>query len=266
MKTKHLLALSLATLMLAACNNASAPANTQTNTESTPTKATKINLETVQTSDISYYGDAKGFLATPKEHGNYPGVVMIHEWWGLNDNIKNQAQTLAAQGYNVLAVDLYHGQVATASADAQKFVGALDQADAVKNLQAAVSLLHKRGSTKIASLGWCFGGGQSLQLALSGQNLDATVIYYGQLESDPAKLAAIKWPVLGIFGDKDAVISVDSIKKFKEGLDADKVTNEIHIYPGVGHAFANPSNANYAATETADAWEKTLKFLAANLK
>ena len=263
MKTKQLLVLSLTTIIFTACSNA--PTTTQPNTEATPTKAVKVTIETVETDNISYYEDAKGFFATPKKHGNYPGVVMIHEWWGLNDNIKNQAQTLAAQGYNVLAVDLYHGQIATTSADAQKQVAALDQDDAVKNLQAAVSFLHKRGSVKIASLGWCYGGGQSLQLALSGTPLDATVIYYGQLESDPAKLATIKWPVLGIFGDKDAVVSVDSVKKFKESLDTNKITNEIELYPGVGHAFANPSNAGYAPKETADAWEKTLKFLASNL-
>lgn len=264
MNNKTLLTLALAgTILFSACST-----TTDNNTTPMPTKnenSASVKKE-IKSSEVAYFDDVKGYYAAPKDRGNYPGVVMIHEWWGLNENIKKQADILAAEGYNVLAVDLYNGQVATTPDDAKKYMEEMKQDVAIKNLQSAVSFLHKRGSLKIASLGWCFGGGQSLQLSLSGTPLDATVIYYGQLQNDPAKLAAIKWPVLGIFGDKDTSISVDSVKQFKDGLDADKITNEIHIYPGVGHAFANPSNAGYAPKETADAWEKTLKFLAENLK
>ncbi|MGN6561011.1 MAG: dienelactone hydrolase family protein, partial [Candidatus Nitrosocosmicus sp.] len=106
--------------------------------------------------------------------------------------------------------------------------------------------------------------GQSLQLALNSQDhpLAATVIYYGvPLTNDTKTIANIKWPVLGIFGDKDKAIPVSTIKQFQKALNESGITNEIYIYPGVGHAFANPSNTGYASKETADAWKKTLAFL-----
>jgi carboxymethylenebutenolidase len=111
-------------------------------------------------------------------------------------------------------------------------------------------------------LGWCFGGGQSLQLALNTERpLAATVIYYGTLVTNQTELAEITWPVLGIFGAEDQSIPVDTVNQFKAALDANAVTNEIYIYDGVGHAFANPSGGNYAPEETTDAWDKTLAFL-----
>ena len=104
------------------------------------------------------------------------------------------------------------------------------------------------------------GGGQSLQLALSGEPLDAKVIYYGALVTDESRLSRIKWPVLGIFGDKDQSIPVATVNEFASALDRLGIKNEIYIYPGVGHAFANPSGENYAPNETKDAWNKTVAF------
>ena len=106
-------------------------------------------------------------------------------------------------------------------------------------------------------------GGQSLQLALnSKQPLAATILYYGTpLVTDKQALSNIKWPILGIFGNQDQAIPVEEVKQFETALNADRIPNEIHIYPGVGHAFANPSGDNYAPKETADAWQKTLAFL-----
>jgi carboxymethylenebutenolidase len=127
-----------------------------------------------------------------------------------------------------------------------------------------VSSLPFVDSSKVASIGWCFGGGQSLQLALHSERhpLAATVLYYGTpLVTDKQELSKIKWPVLGIFGDQDKSIPVEQIQQFKAALDADGIINEIHIYKGLGHAFANPSGPNYAPKETADAWQKTLVFL-----
>jgi carboxymethylenebutenolidase len=138
--------------------------------------------------------------------------------------------------------------------------------EAVANMQGAVNYLgslENVNSSRIASLGWCFGGGQSLQLALNSEEhpLAATVIYYGNLVNDTESLSKIKWPVLGIFGDQDQSIPVDSVMQFEQALNEIGITNEIYIYPGVGHAFANPSGDNYAPKETADAWKKTLVFL-----
>ena len=104
-----------------------------------------------------------------------------------------------------------------------------------------------------------------MQLALH-EKMHATVIYYGNLQTNTSRLSVIKWPVLGIFGEKDTSIPVETVKKFDAALDELKIENEIYIYPNVGHAFANPSGANYAPNETKDAWEKTLAFLERNLK
>jgi len=215
--------------------------------------------------EITYFDSAKGFLANPTQKGNYPGVIMIHEWWGLNNNIKDMAKELAAQGYIVLAVDLYNGEVAATPERARKLTSTLNQTKALENMKAAIAYLKKEDANKIASLGWCFGGGQSLQLSLS-QQIDATVIYYGRLVTDKENLSSIKSSVLGIFGDKDTSIPVSSVNEFDSSLDALGIQNEIYIYEGVGHAFANPSGANYAPEETKSAWNKTLVFLEKNLK
>jgi carboxymethylenebutenolidase len=132
-------------------------------------------------------------------------------------------------------------------------------------MRAAAAYLRDQGATKVASLGWCFGGAQSLQLALSGEDMGATIIYYGRLATTTAALAPIEWPVLGIFAGADQAISVESVNQFDAALDQLSIVNEIYIYPGVGHAFANPSGMNYAAAETQDAWGKTVAFLRKHL-
>jgi len=215
----------------------------------------------VTTQNVVYFENTTGYFARPKAEGSYPGIVMIHEWWGLNDNIKNMANELAKEGYAVLAVDLYNGTVAATPEEARTLTGSIKQDKTIDNLRAAAGYLRGQGADQIASLGWCFGGGQSMQLALSGEELDATVIYYGQLVTDQARLAAISWPVLGIFGEKDTSIPTTTVRMFETNLDNASVRNEVYIYPGVGHAFANPSGANYAEDETKDAWAKTLAFL-----
>jgi carboxymethylenebutenolidase len=237
----------------------------------TPTNGTQTLQENVTRSNVEYYPNATGYLAYPTNGSSLPAVVMIHEWWGLNQNIKNEAERLASQGYAVLAVDLYSGRVATQQEDARTYVTEVrDNPDtAIDNLQAAVTHLSEMpnvNSSRIASLGWCFGGGQSLQLALNSEKpLAATVIYYGNLVTEPQELAEIDWPVLGIFGATDQSIPVDTVRQFEAALDANDIPNEIHVYEGVGHAFANPSGDNYAPDETADAWAKTLAFLRENV-
>jgi carboxymethylenebutenolidase len=244
---------------------------------------------TLENKTINYFQDATGYLVYPiskttsslvesnistNDNNTFPAVVMIHEWWGLNQNIKDMAETLAKEGYVVLAVDLYNGQVANTPDTAQNLVSKVrdNPSESINNLQHAVKYLaslENVNSSKIASLGWCFGGGQSLQLALNTEPeypLAATVIYYGNLVSDQESLSKIKWPILGIFGDQDQSISVESVKQFEDTLNANGITNEIYIYKGVGHAFANPSGDNYAPKETQDAWEKTLSFLKKYLK
>lgn len=236
----------------------------------------------LQNKTVNYYDQANGYLVYPSESnenksGNnndtLPAVVMIHENKGLNDHIKNMANLLARNGYVVLAVDLFKGEVTTdrnRSSELTQYIR--DNPDiATANLQSAVKYLASLpnvNAEKIASLGWCFGGAQSLQLALNSQDhpLSATIIYYGRLITDNATLAKIKWPVLGIFGDQDSSIPVDTVKAFESALNSNNIPNEIYIFKGVGHAFANPSGDNYAPTETKDAWDKTLSFLDKHLR
>ncbi|MEK7068443.1 MAG: dienelactone hydrolase family protein, partial [Patescibacteria group bacterium] len=144
---------------------------------------------------------------------------------------------------------------------------ALNQTNAVQEMREAANYLRAQGAPKVASLGWCFGGKQSLELALSGEPLSATVIYYGSNPpTSPHGLEVITWPLLALYGDQDQGIPLEHIEQFKAALAAAGVAHSIQVYPGVGHAFANPSGPNYAPEPTADAWAKTLDFLAKNLK
>jgi len=218
----------------------------------------------VNSSDIVYFENVKGFYVEPKTPGNYPGIIMIHEWWGLNDHIKESAKTLSAQGYRVLAIDLF-GSVAKTPEEAMKQTRSLDQTKAIENMRAAKKFLYEKGAVKVGSLGWCFGGAQSLQISVN-EGLDATVIYYGNLIEDKDKLKNINSPVLGIFGSKDAQIPVDKVNLFQKNLSELGIQNDIKIYEGVGHAFANPTGQNFSPNETKDAWSKTLEFLNQTLK
>jgi carboxymethylenebutenolidase len=217
--------------------------------------------------DVAYFEGASGYFARPEAEGIYPGVVMIHENRGLRPEIRATADALAKEGYLVLAADLFSGQIVETQEEARALTSGFNQATGTANLRAAAQYLRDQGTTKLASLGWCFGGRQSIELATSGEPLSATVVYYGGgLATTTAKLAPINWPVLGIFGDADQAIPVATVNAFEASLNTLGVENDIYIYPGVGHAFANPSGMNYAPEETRDAWQKTLAFLAANLK
>jgi len=232
-------------------------------------KEGNFNKLEIDTFDVDY-GTATGYLAQPKVPGIYPGIVMIHEWIGLNDYVKEMARQLAAEGYVVLAVDLYEGKVAKNTTEARELSTKVRNniPAAVSNMKTAVNYLKELDNvddSKIASMGWCFGGGMSLQLSLN-EKLAATIIYYGNMETNKTRLSVIKWPVLGIFGEADTSIPVASVKEFDAALDELEIENEIYIYPNVGHAFANPSGMNYAAQETKDAWKKTVEFLDRNLK
>jgi carboxymethylenebutenolidase len=267
---------ALSAITLASNNNGT------TNSTVVNTTSTKDGL---QISKVKYFDNVSGYLVYPSVNTansstaatgkKLPAVVMIHEFWGLNDNIRSMARTLAKQaGYVVLAVDLFEGQSTKDPSQATELMKSVRNSPqgAISNLQAAVkyvsSLPFVNGS-KIASIGWCFGGGQSLQLALHSDQrpLAAAILYYGTpLVTDKQELSKIKWPVLGIFGDHDKANPLPLINAFKAALDDAGVTNEITIYKGLGHAFANPSGGNYAPQQTADAWQKTLKFLSKYLR
>lgn len=209
-------------------------------------------------------------LYTPAGKGPFPGLVVIHEWWGLNDWVKEQAQKLADQGYVTLAIDLYRGKVATTPEEAHELMRGVPEDRAHRDLLAAYDYLASQKNVKttnIGSIGWCMGGGYSLDLALDQPKLKACVINYGHLATDDNALKKINAAILGIFGAKDGGIPPESVKQFEQKLKSPGKTVAIHIYPDAGHAFENPNNkTGYRPDDAKDAWQRTIAFLEANLK
>ncbi|HVT36490.1 MAG TPA: dienelactone hydrolase family protein [Nevskiaceae bacterium] len=238
--------------------------------------AAQAKAQVAVSGSMVQYGDVDGapvagYLAFPVNHYQpLPGVLMFHEWWGLNDNIRSMARQLAAHGYVVLAADLYRGQVADRPDAAKPLMqDALAHPQQMQqNISAGYEYLRQHlHATRVGTLGWCFGGGVSLQAALLlGDRSSATVIYYGQLTDDADQLRKLHSPVLGLFGALDQGITVDSVKKFEAALQAQGRQPDIHIYPGAGHAFANPSGMAYQADAAQDAWRRTLAFLRQQLQ
>lgn len=212
----------------------------------------------------------QGMLYTPSGKGPFPGIIVIHEWWGLNDWVKEQASKLADQGYEALAVDLYRGKVATTPDEAHELMRGVPEDRAARDLHAAFEFLKSQSNVKkdrIASIGWCMGGGYSLDVALQEPTLTAAVINYGHLAVDADSLKKINASILGLFGGQDRGIPVDDVKKFEQTLKQSGKSVEIVIYPKAGHAFENPNNKDgYRADDAADAWKRTTKFLADTLK
>jgi carboxymethylenebutenolidase len=222
-------------------------------------------------------GADKAYLSLPPGGAAPRGALeVIHEWWGLNDNVKHWTDRMAAEGYAALAVDLYGGQVATTPDEAMALMKGVQQEQALARLRAAATWLRTdpraRGgpgadarAPKLGVIGWCFGGAQSLQLALNDPDLAAAIIYYGKLETDPERLRSIKAAVLGVFGTRDRSIPQETVDAFDRGLTAAGVTHELHRYDAE-HAFANPSNPRYQSEAAAEAWARVRTFLARHLR
>ncbi len=243
-----------------------------------PIQALEVTYATLEGKPV------KGYLARPLRdpgvdpdaaagraaHTPPPGLLVIHEWWGLNDHIKSMTRQLASAGYTALAVDLYAGVVADTPAQARELMQAtFAQTPALQeNLRQAHRFLElEQRAPRTASIGWCFGGGWSLQTALllRGQ-LDAAVIYYGRLVTGKATLATLDMPILGHFGSEDRGIPIQGVRAFQSALTELGKDAHIHIYEGADHAFANPSGTRYDAAAAEEAWERTLAFLERTLR
>jgi carboxymethylenebutenolidase len=209
-------------------------------------------------------------LYTPQGKGPFPALVVIHEWWGMNDWVKEQASRLADQGYVALAIDLYRGKVATTPDEAHEIMRGVPSDRANRDLLAASSFLRSQKNVdpaKVGAIGWCMGGGYALDLAIADPKLKAVVINYGHLASDQATLQKINAAVLGIFGGLDKGIPPADVNKFEADLKALGKPVQIKIFPDAGHAFENPNNKQgYRADDAKQAWELTTSFLAKNLK
>jgi carboxymethylenebutenolidase len=210
--------------------------------------------------------ESKAYEADPK--GKPKGAMLvIHEWWGLNDWVKHQADELAKQGYLALAIDLYKGKVTADRKEAGALMQAKDPKWSAAVGQAGVSWLKtKAPDVKVGVIGWCMGGGEALNTALANSpNVNVTVMYYGMPVTDPAQLKKLPGPLLGIFARQDGWITPAKVEEFGKALDAAGVKHEIHEYDA-DHAFANPSGGAYNGEAAKDAWKQTTAFLAANLK
>lgn len=227
----------------------------------------------ITTADVAYdkgNGKVKGYLAKPADKKARPGLILIHEWWGLNDNIRENARAFAELGYVALAVDLYNGEVATDRQGARKLAGSVrkNTEAAFANLKQAVSYLTalkgEVDSTRIASVGWCFGGGWSYQMARNDLGVKASVIYYGRF--NPADdLSRMRATILGHFGETDRGIKVDNVREFQAKLKTLKGDHMVFIYPNAGHAFANADSRNYNKAAAETAWKRTMEFFKKHL-
>lgn len=211
-----------------------------------------------------------GVLYTPAGKGPFPALVVIHEWWGLVPWVKEQAAKLADQGYVTLAVDLYRGKSADNPETAHELMRGLPEDRANRDLLASVGFLKsqkKVNPAKIGSIGWCMGGGYSLDLAIADPTLAAAVINYGHLATDPARFQRIHAPILGLFGGQDKGIPPTDVRKFEQDMKQMGKKIDVTIYADAGHAFENPNNkTGYRAEDAADAWKRTVEFLDATLK
>lgn len=211
-----------------------------------------------------------GYLALPEGAGRKPALVVIQEWWGLNDFVKGKADDFAKKGYVALAPDLYRGKVATDPDTAHQLMRGMPEDRAIRDLKAAFDYLRSRDDVdpdRIGSIGWCMGGGYSLALALNESKLAAVVMYYGRLVTEDAKIQSLPAPVLGNFGGQDQGIPPESVLEFARKAKAAGKSVDFKVYPEAGHAFASSTDPKvFRAADAKDADARTDAFLAKVLK
>src|SRR5512139_141184 len=213
----------------------------------------------------------RAYLSLPKGEGTHPAVIVIHEWWGLTDWVKQQADSLAANGYIALAVDLYRGNVTSDQAKAHEFMSGLAEDDAMKMLLAATDFLRNRSDVRahaMGVIGWCMGGKYAIRLAAADPGIKACVMYYGAPITDEKTIRGIQAAVLGNFGGEDQGPSPEQVTTFEKALRKAGNKVDFKIYPGAPHAFANPNNpwGGYREAAAMDAWSRTLRFLLDELR
>ena len=216
--------------------------------------------------EVKYMSDKDtvlGYISMPAGEGKHPAILLVHEWWGLTDWMKGNADMFAKKGYVALCVDLFRGKVTNKPDEAMKLVGAMNKEQGIKDLKAAYNYLKSLpevNSNKIGSIGWCFGGGYSLQSAINIPELKAVVICYGQLTDDQKEIEKIKAPLLAIYGTDDKNIPPDVVDKFEKS--AKKLGKKIKVYeyPGAKHAFMNSTGTAYNKEETPKAWKEINTF------
>lgn len=287
-------------IMLAACQGGEEPAAVATDSGSAPPAATQV-AGAAQTSapepeseaesalaqydlaprkpvieETIAYGEAEnrnlnGILALPADvFEPPPGVLIIHEWWGLNETARVLASRLAGEGFVVLAIDLYGGEVAESTAQAQGLMTRVmtDPAAALDNIRQGIEYLRRYAlAPRVATIGWSFGGTWSLQAALNhAELLDAAVMYYGQIVTDEAEIDRLESPLLGLFAREDESITAESIVAFRSALGQAGKVADLRIFPDMRHEFATPGSNNYSHETAEEAWSHTIEFLNQRLR
>lgn len=213
-------------------------------------------------------GNTGGYLATPKE-GSGPGVVVIQEWWGLVDHIKDVCDRFADEGFVALAPDLYHGKATKSPDEAGRLMMALRIDEAEKDLGAAVQYLLTSDSTtgkKIGVVGFCLGGALALYTATKNQNIGACVVFYGGHPKVKPDLPNLNAPVLGLYGENDRSVTPDLVHELERQVKDLGKQIEVKIYSGADHAFFNDTRPEvYNAQAATDAWQRTIAFLREHL-
>jgi carboxymethylenebutenolidase len=219
---------------------------------------------------VDLEGGGKGYLVLPDGNGKHAAVIVIQEWWGLNDWIRENTARFAKQGYVALAVDLYRGRSTTDPGEAHELMRGLPEDRALADLQAGLRFLAARPDVdpdRIGSVGWCMGGGYSLGFATAEPRLRAAVINYGRLVTAPEKISAMRGALLGNFAGVDRGIPAEDVRTFESQLKAAKKDADIKIFDGKGHGFMNPNNhEGYDAAAATDAWARIDAFFARTLK
>jgi len=208
--------------------------------------------------------DVSATLALP-ETTPAAAVLLIHEWWGLNDQIKSVANELANLGYVALAVDLMGGEVATTPEEARALTQSVVPGEATETLTTWIDWLksHEATTGRVATMGWCFGGGWSIQASMAAP-VDATVVYYGRVPADAGALAGLQSPVLGHFATQDGFIDAAMVDAWTNAMNAAEKSYTVHWYDA-DHAFANPTGNAYDSADADLAWRRTLDFLSDHL-
>jgi carboxymethylenebutenolidase len=223
--------------------------------------------------EVSFMSDQDtvlGYLSLPKGEGEHPALILVHEWWGLTQWMKDNADMFAKKGYVALCVDLYKGKVTDKPEEAGKLAQSLNQEQAVKDVISSFNYLKTLSMVdvkRVGCIGWCMGGAFSLQGAINIPELKATVVCYGRLTTDSTLVNKIQSPILGIFGEDDKVIPPDAVKQFEQALKEQGKHIKIYEYPKSGHAFMNQTNkTGYNAVTTKEAWKEIYAFLDGRLK
>ena len=281
-KSTAIICLTTASLVLVACGSgtdgteASPRAKPADAAEAKTPAAADASMQRAVVSDTLPYGEVDeelvyGHFVFPSDMIEpLPAVILIHEWWGLTDTVREWADQLAAEGYIVLAVDLYQGKTATSPSSARNLMTAVvENPDATaENIQSAFEFVTETaGAPRTGTVGWGLGGTWALRTAmLLPDGLDAAVMFYGQVRTDEDELRPISAPLLALFGEKDRTVSSESVEMFDASLQRLRKNYEIKTYTGIGTGFSNPSNNNYDRKAADDAWQRMLDFFALHLR